>query len=79
MSWQYLETIEKEVDLSGALRVRILCEKDGVKECFFLKLKENDTDAIIIERANKFLEDKTIEENIVVEIPKCPHCGLNLI
>jgi len=79
MAWKYIDTVEEDVDLSGALRVRILCEKDGTKECFFLKFDDDSTEEEIDKGISDFLAKKSLEStNVTTTKVFCPNCGFKI-
>ena len=63
MNWTFIEEIERYVDIAGKLRIRILCENNGEKECFFLKFQDiNVSEGDISKVISQFLKVKNIPE-----------------
>ena len=56
--WQYNSTIEKEIDMAGKHRVRVLIKNGGEEELVMLKFQTEPSDEEITTAINKFLEVK---------------------
>lgn len=76
MSWKFVEIVESQKDIAGKLRVRVLCENDGVKESFFLKFTGNVSKDEIKSQIVDFIKSKNKPKPVS---SYCPTCNQEII